>query len=126
MLIGLCGGISAGKQSVAGYLIEQQAFSRLCLTPSTASASLEKAISRTPKIYPDAKAKAKGQLFADVDHLLDFVTKNWEQRWVTTDIWDESALAKLQRRPFFLLVSVDAPLSLRWQRFTNRCVIPNK
>lgn len=49
------------------------------------------------------------------------VTLRWRERWVTTDIWDDSVVDALLRRPFFLLVSVDAPVSVRWKRFTDRC-----
>lgn len=59
--------------------------------------------------------------FPDVDALLDFVTLRWSERWVTTDIWDGQVVDALLRRPFFLLVSVDAPVSVRWQRFRERC-----
>lgn len=59
--------------------------------------------------------------FDDVESLLDFVTKQWKQRWVTTDIWNEEILENLLRRPSFILVSVDAPVSLRWKRFRDRC-----
>lgn len=61
-----------------------------------------------------------GPVFADVDSLLDFMTKRWNERWVTTDIWDNHVLDRLLQRPFFLLVSVDAPLGLRWKRFSDR------
>lgn len=40
---------------------------------------------------------------------------------MTTDIWDDTVVDALLRRPFFLLVSVDAPVSVRWQRFKDRC-----
>lgn len=60
--------------------------------------------------------------FTTIDALLDFVTLRWRENWVTTDIWDESVVDALLRRPFFLLVSVDAPVSIRWQRFKDRCV----
>lgn len=40
---------------------------------------------------------------------------------MTTDIWDDKVVDALLRRPFFLLVSVDAPVSVRWQRFRGRC-----
>ncbi|KAL1629601.1 Deoxycytidine monophosphate (dCMP) deaminase [Diplodia seriata] len=56
----------------------------------------------------------------DVQSLIDFVTKKWQDRWVTTDIWDEDVVDALLRRPFFLLVSVDAPVTLRWERFKAR------
>lgn len=58
--------------------------------------------------------------FANVESLLDFVTKNWKRRWVTTDIWNEEVLENLLRRPSFILVSVDAPVSVRWKRFRER------
>ena len=59
--------------------------------------------------------------FPNVDSLLDFVTLRWRERFVTTDIWDETVVDALLKRPFFLLVSVDAPVSVRWQRFKARC-----
>jgi dCMP deaminase len=60
--------------------------------------------------------------FTDVHALLDFVTLRWRDRWVTTDIWDEGVVDALLRRPFFLLVSVEAPISVRWERFRARYV----
>jgi dCMP deaminase len=59
--------------------------------------------------------------FEDVETLLHFVTKRWREQWVTNTIWDEAVLDALQHRPFFLLVSVDAPITLRWERFRKRC-----
>lgn len=58
--------------------------------------------------------------FTSTEDLLDFVTKRWRERWVTTDVHTESILDKLLRRPFFILVSVDAPVSVRWKRFQAR------
>ncbi|KAJ5123453.1 Deoxycytidylate deaminase, partial [Penicillium atrosanguineum] len=55
------------------------------------------------------------------DSLLDFATKRWQERWVTTDIANGETLNRFLLRPFFLLVSVDAPVSLRWKRFSDRC-----
>lgn len=60
------------------------------------------------------------ETFLTVQALVDFVTKRWQQRWVTTDVWDEAVLEMLSRRPFFILVSVDAPVSIRWSRFKER------
>lgn len=65
---------------------------------------------------------------ADHDHdffsaydLLDFVTKQWQANYVLTSIYDEDAVEVLSRRPFFVLVHIDAPISIRWQRFKDRC-----
>lgn len=108
MLIGLCGGICAGKNTIADYLTENLGFVRLHLAQQ-----------QSPRLevkQHDAQAKS----FASVASLLDFVTRQWQQRWVTTDVWNESILDNLLRRPSFILVSVDAPVSLRWKRLKNR------
>jgi dCMP deaminase len=59
----------------------------------------------------------KSYTFSTADDLLDFVTKQWRERWVTTDIHSEPILDKLLRRPFFILLSIDAPISIRWARY---------
>jgi dCMP deaminase len=58
--------------------------------------------------------------FSTPEALLDFVTKHWRDRWVTTDIPSEDVLDMYSRRPFFLLISVDAPLTVRWRRYQAR------
>ena len=63
---------------------------------------------------------SKDLSFPDIQTLLDFVTKQWKRRWVTTDIWDEAILETLLNRPFFILVSVDAPINMRCKRFQER------
>ncbi|KAF6228344.1 hypothetical protein HO133_008074 [Letharia lupina] len=109
MLVGLCGGICAGKNSVAEYLTENVGFVRLHL-----------ALQPSPLLEVE-QHDAKENSFACVQSLLDFVTKQWQQRWVMTDVWDENILENLLRRPSFILVSVDAPVSMRWKRLKNRC-----
>ncbi|KAH6690642.1 cytidine deaminase-like protein [Plectosphaerella plurivora] len=105
MLIGICGGICAGKKTVAQYLVDHHGFKHIYLespdtqeTPSTSSAPPERT-------------------FSSAQALLDYVTPRWQDRWVLTEVPDESVLDLLSRRPFFLLISVDAPLTLRWRRF---------
>ncbi|KAJ4267736.1 Deoxycytidine monophosphate (dCMP) deaminase [Fusarium torreyae] len=59
-------------------------------------------------------------VFSTAEDLLDFVTRCWRSRYVTTDIPTEAVLDVFVRRPFFLLISVDAPLTVRWHRFQDR------
>ncbi|KAJ4367964.1 Deoxycytidine monophosphate (dCMP) deaminase [Didymella sp. IMI 355093] len=122
MLIGLCGGICAGKSSIASYLIEEHGFKRLRLARTAATPAVEKSASDAHVPSPSASTHVD-RTFADIDALLEFVTLRWRERWVTTDIWDDKVVDALLRRPFFLLISVDAPVSVRWQRFRDRCAV---
>jgi dCMP deaminase len=63
-------------------------------------------------------------IFTTPEDLLDFVTKRWRSRFVTTDVPTEVVLDVFIRRPFFLLLSVDAPLTVRWRRFQHRAKQP--
>ncbi|KAK3207977.1 hypothetical protein GRF29_96g1073066 [Pseudopithomyces chartarum] len=114
-------GICAGKSSIASYLVQQHGFVRLQLARTPAPSAAEEATSHS---NASATASSSADLqctFPDVDSLLEFVTLRWRDNWVTTDIWDEKVVDALLRRPFFLLVSVDAPVGVRWQRFNDRC-----
>ncbi|KAH9869776.1 hypothetical protein IAQ61_006989 [Plenodomus lingam] len=121
MLIGLCGGICAGKSSIAEYLVDEHNFTRIHLARTAATPELETSASSThvpsPEPNPPDNDHSQQQhIFPNVDALVDFVTLRWRDRWVTTDIWDDKTVDLLLRRPFFLLISVDAPLTLRFHR----------
>lgn len=121
----------AGKSTVAQYLIDHHGFKKLYLkvteSPSNASSGMSE--SETDPTIPDVADKSLPQhlkrattpyTFSETTDLLDFVTKYWRSRWVTTDIHDEAILETLNKRPFFILISVDAPLTVRWQRYQRR------
>ncbi len=125
MLVGLCGGkspiarrdacelladhsaikgICAGKQSVADYLTEHHGFNILHLLPPQPEILNNQVVSPGENCTP---LNVQEQQFASAEDLLDFVTKRWQGRWVTTSVRDEATLDIFLRRPFFLLVSVD-------------------
>ncbi|KAK8139786.1 hypothetical protein PG984_000909 [Apiospora sp. TS-2023a] len=136
MLLGVCGSKCAGKSTVAQYLVEHHGFQRLHL--SLAQASNGTASSSEPAEGSSSSDVSEGagsgsqrpihgkpstppaHSFTSATDLLDFVTKYWRSRWVTTDIHDETILDILSRRPFFILVSVDAPIVIRWRRHQAR------
>lgn len=118
-------GICAGKHAVAQYLVDSEGFKQLYIERKATSSLLDKPASH---LSLSNKDKCNGthdddvNTFADAEQLMEFVTKRWRERWVTTDVWDEPVLDTLLRRPFFILVSVDAPVSTRWKRFKERHV----
>ena len=114
-----CLGICAGKHSVAKYLIENHGFQHL---------SVQGDVKQDPgyECHLSRKTFLEGscQSFRTIDELLDFATARWNQRWVTTEKWDDELLDALLVRPYFLLLSIDAPITLRWRRFVDKCVAP--
>lgn len=133
MLIGICGSICAGKHTAAEYLVQHHNFLRLHLPTPTQLHASETRTSTSPqtcdqdhlRLLPSVtdQVGTRGLSFPDVESLLDFVTKRWREHWVLTDIFDEATLEVLLRRPFFLLVNVDAPVGVRFQRFNERYVL---
>lgn len=141
-------GICAGKKAVAQYLVEHHGFKRLHLqVPSGFSDSSESggqeaaaSTSSSPEAFTGALTstaltskngskspsettltlRAETHTFTTPEDLLDFVTMRWRSRFVITDIPTEAVLDVFVRRPFFLLLSVDAPLTVRWRRYRDR------
>ncbi|KAI4597314.1 Deoxycytidine monophosphate (dCMP) deaminase [Pestalotiopsis sp. 9143b] len=134
MLIGIVGAKCAGKATVAQYLVEHHGFKKLHLATPAAqqSSSAERQESGAPdepasppkKLPSHPQASQPSHTFDDVASLLEFVTKSWRSRWVITSIPSEEVLDALSRRPFFILLSVDAPLTVRWERHRSRSTHP--
>lgn len=68
----------------------------------------------------DSHGCAVSMTFQSVEEMRDHVTRNWQTNYVTTDIYDLHTLETLSQRPFFLHIAVDAPVTLRWARYTKR------
>ncbi|VUC24728.1 unnamed protein product [Clonostachys rosea] len=149
MLIGICGSICAGKKTVAQYLVEHHGFKHLYLQLGDSQGSADDGpASSTSDQSEDSQSvsvaaasalgsnalmskvengtalalRPQSQLhtFASPQAMLDFVTTRWRSRFVTTDISTEAILDVFARRPFFLLLSIDAPLTIRWHRYQQR------
>ncbi|KAG9314080.1 dCMP deaminase [Chiua virens] len=54
--------------------------------------------------------------FASPEELLDHVTRHWRENFVTIDLTSSMFVGLFAKRPFFLLVNVNAPLLQRYHR----------
>ena len=102
MLIGLTGPMGAGKAAVADYLVRQHGFERLKLR----------------RRHGADGHGADGELTAD--DVLAIVTPRWREHFVVYPVEDDDTALRLRSRPFFLLVSVDAPVLTRFARLQAR------
>ncbi|KAJ9099270.1 hypothetical protein QFC21_004151 [Naganishia friedmannii] len=126
MFIALIGTPSAGKNTIARYLISQHGFQRIRLAESLPKGMNGHASDDTIS-PPDlgalqlgnaaaASKSAQPLVFPDVNTLLTSVTKTWQVDYVTTDLQCVEQVEPFVKRPFFLLVAVDGPLMTRFER----------
>ncbi|KAF8922029.1 cytidine deaminase-like protein [Mucidula mucida] len=54
--------------------------------------------------------------FRSTLEMLDHVTRNWRSRFVTSDLCTRELVEPFTKRPFFMLLSIDAPLLTRFHR----------
>lgn len=113
-------GICAGKSTVANFLVEEYGFHLLSLSAPTTTNPQNP--TTAPALANSRSAIRRGNdlPFSSTDALLEFVTKRWRERWVIANVDDEATLEALLRRPFFILINVDAPLGERWRRYQRR------
>ncbi|KAG0139163.1 hypothetical protein CROQUDRAFT_519812 [Cronartium quercuum f. sp. fusiforme G11] len=105
MLVALIGPPSAGKDTIANYLVASHFFTRVRIVSSRSQ--LEHSLSRL----------GNELRFVGFEDFLDYSTKNWQQDLVTTDLVSISGLEKFLKRPFFVLANVTASVRSRWKRF---------
>ena len=99
MFVAIVGLACAGKSAVAEYLESRHGFQRVGLGDSGA-----------------------GRSFATPDEMLHFVTCHWRSNFVTLDIDTNVLVDVFEKRPFFLLLGVEAPLMQRWRRAQARAL----
>ncbi|KAK9448966.1 cytidine deaminase-like protein [Limtongia smithiae] len=141
MLIGICGLEFSGRNEVAKYL-GHQGFTRLyireeqpaqangcangthlvsedAVTVATSSEDAASCWKALESISPTSCGhEMEGSIkFASATELLEYVTKRWKNHYVTTDVHTVGTLDTLSQRPFFLLLSVQAPTSVRYERY---------
>ncbi|KIY48343.1 hypothetical protein FISHEDRAFT_65845 [Fistulina hepatica ATCC 64428] len=52
--------------------------------------------------------------------MLDHVTYNWRTHFVTVDLNTRNLVKQFAKRPFFMLISIDAPILTRFERVQKR------
>ncbi|CAH2355561.1 deoxycytidylate deaminase [[Candida] railenensis] len=136
MLIGISGTLGAGKTEVVRYLTFQ-GFKLISYSNDYSESDECPTHLKSPSVSPPPSDDPSLQTisgnddlpsdisltslepyktFNSLEKLLDFVTLNWRTNFVISHMRDIEMLETLQKRPFFLHISIDAPLQLRFQR----------
>ncbi|KAK8869968.1 hypothetical protein IAR55_000538 [Kwoniella newhampshirensis] len=86
-------------------------------TPPLESPSISPASSASASASASSSSSSSSSLtFPGSASMLDYVTRNWLAHNVTTDLRSYEDIEPFMKRPFFLLVSVDGPLRVRYER----------
>lgn len=60
----------------------------------------------------------------NLQEMLDHVTRDWRNHYVTSDVSSSDSLRQFAVRPFVLIVRLDAPILERFRRMTRYCFLP--
>ncbi|KAF9973469.1 Deoxycytidine monophosphate (dCMP) deaminase [Actinomortierella ambigua] len=118
MFIGIVGPTCSGKHELASLLTEMHGFQRLYLTKNLESSPLQRSPQETTSAIHPCPAPLS---FDTLEAMLEHVTLNWMNHFVTCDANSVDMVAVLRKRPFFLLLSVEAPMMVRFDRCVAKC-----
>ncbi|KAJ2864377.1 Deoxycytidine monophosphate (dCMP) deaminase [Coemansia erecta] len=121
MFIVIIGTKASGKEEVAKYLIEKLGFCRIRLDNGTATANEEPRERSADNLAHNGSGESSdATVFSSAKAIVDFVTPRWTQNYVTTEVTSIVDLHLLRKRPFVLVVGIDAPAVLRYRRYCVR------
>ncbi|KAE8259297.1 hypothetical protein A4X13_0g1118 [Tilletia indica] len=120
MFIALVGPPCAGKDAVARFLQKELNFQRTRLAGSYHHTT--SALSEQPRRHgkDDDDDDDDELVFGSAEAMLEHATVHWRQPLLTLDLAAEPDVRAFLKRPFFMLLAVQAPLGVRWQRYQTK------
>ncbi|KAG9013129.1 Deoxycytidine monophosphate (dCMP) deaminase [Tulasnella sp. JGI-2019a] len=117
MFVAIVGTPSSGKRSVLNYFLAK-GFTHVVIGQDVHTTEETELSSSKPRYthVPNAARPDTAQHFASTPELLNFATRTWRSNFVTTSLQTRKDIDAFARRPFFLLLGVDAPVMTRWRR----------
>ncbi|KAJ2870877.1 Deoxycytidine monophosphate (dCMP) deaminase [Coemansia aciculifera] len=116
MFISIIGSKASGKEEVANYLVSQLGFTRIYLVTNTSHSTVN---------GHSAETADEQRVFTAAKHLINFITPRWRQNFVSTDITSPVDLYLMWKRPFVLVVGIDAPMGTRYKRYCAKVAATN-
>ncbi|KAJ6519987.1 cytidine deaminase-like protein [Mycena sanguinolenta] len=140
MIIAIIGTRSSGKTAVENYLVSKD-FQRVRIVNDLEDLTSDSSSGSTADPYNDNDElsnsrhlsflslgptpqpslanfgrEEKSRCFSSAASLLGYVTRNWRRDFVTVDLYTRDVVETFVKRPFFMLLSIDAPLLDRFYR----------
>jgi dCMP deaminase len=119
MLIALVGPRCSGKYEIAKYLIVHHYFRPAFVGHSSSFEQHAEELLQLCNGTSDQIEQPSD--FSSIQALLEHSTAHWRDNIVTLDLKTRAQIEiGFDKRPFFLLIGVDAPVTLRWKREVKR------
>lgn len=114
MLIAIIGTPHSGRKSVSDYLLDK-GFLRLSIRGTMASTTSTSTNNTSSSLDPDDGLKLTSE-FNSASEMLAHTTRYWRENFVTTSLTNIQLVGIFVKRPFFMLINVDAPILTRFRR----------
>ncbi|ORY32217.1 cytidine deaminase-like protein [Naematelia encephala] len=116
-LEGTAGMLGVGESKMTSSRVDVSHMNGLSISGSSTSVttSVESPISPSP-----TSPSPSPRIFSSATALLDYMTRNWLDHHVTTDLRTYDDIELFLKRPSFLLVFVDGPVRARFERERQR------
>jgi dCMP deaminase len=120
MLVGITGPPSSGKAAIARWLIETKSFEFIQLLPSAGGHGSVRPKDVEVANEPHGALQSKYAPMVAND-IMDFLLTDfrWKLNYVVCPVMHIEDVEIFKKRPWFLLLSVDAPLSVRYWRWVR-------
>lgn len=122
MLVALVGPACSGKLEVAKYLVVHHNFRPAFIRTQNSGYQKQRYDELVSLSWGTTNTKDECLVTFESAHaLLDHATFNWRDNIVTMDLINlQDIEIGFDKRPFFHLLGIDAPVFKRWQRFNER------
>ncbi|PVU97767.1 hypothetical protein BB559_001911 [Furculomyces boomerangus] len=101
MFILIVGSLSSGRTEIVKYLTQFHQFQAL-------------------EINADSDSQIQKFTFPNATSLINHVTLNWKFNFVLKSTLSSTEIDELRKRPFVLVVGIDGPVKMRFQRFCSK------
>lgn len=122
MLIGVTGTLASGKDTLSNYLAKSKGFFHFSLSDAIRlecdARGLLKDRDTLVNLGNELRAAYGFEILAK--RAMEAVQKNKSERAVLTSIRNPAEVAFLKKQPGFVLIAVDAPVQLRYDRIIKR------
>ena len=122
MIIGVTGTLASGKDTLSNYLVSSKGFFHFSLSDAIREECDKRGLPKDRDTLVNLGNELRAELGNDIlaRRAVEAVESNQAQDAVLTSIRNPAEVAYLKQQPGFVLISVDAPIKVRYDRIVAR------